>query len=113
MLRPIVLLALCSVLSFNVHAQSTGSTLKRITDSRSITLGHRTDSAPFSFVGDDRQAAGYSVDLCKRVVASLQQQLKLPEPKVKWVPVTAESRMSEVAKGEIDLECGTTTATWA
>ena len=38
---------------------------------------------------------------------SLQQQLKRPELRTKWVPVTAENRI----KGEIDLECGTTTAT--
>ncbi len=106
-----VLVVLWVVLAAGAHAQGTSPTLKRITDARSITLGHRTDSPPFSFVGDDRQPTGYSVDLCKRVVASLQQQLKLPELKIKWVPVTAESRIPAVVKGEVDLECGTTTAT--
>jgi len=108
--RGIGLLALF-ILVAGAHAQGGSPTLKRITDTRVIALGHRTDSVPFSFLGDDRQPAGYSVDLCKRVVASLQQQLKLPELRIKWVPVTAESRIAAVVKGEIDLECGTTTAT--
>ena len=109
MLRVVACVALCVVFGFDAHAQ--GSTLKRITDSRSITLGYRTDSVPFSFVGNDKQPTGYTIDLCKRVVTSLQQQLKLPELRTRWVPVTAESRISAVTKGEIDLECGTTTAT--
>ncbi|RPI44088.1 MAG: amino acid ABC transporter substrate-binding protein [Betaproteobacteria bacterium] len=110
--RALVAFALFAALSSLAFAQqSPGGTLKRIADARVIALGHRTDSAPFSFVGADKQPAGYSVDICKRVAASLQQQLKLPEIRIKWVPVTAESRMSAVTKGDIDLECGTTTAT--
>ena len=103
--------ALCVALSIGAYAQGGSGTLKRISETRSITLGHRTDSVPFSFVGPDKQPAGYTVDLCKRVVAGLQQQLKLAELKISWVPVTAESRMGAVAKGQVDLECGTTTAT--
>jgi glutamate/aspartate transport system substrate-binding protein len=106
-------LALLMATTPGTQAQSTGGTLDKITGSRVITLGHRTDSRPFSFADEKKEPAGYSVDLCKRVVASLQQQLKLPELKIKWVPVTAESRFPAVTKGEIDLECGTTTATLA
>ena len=103
--------ALLLAVGAGAQAQGMGATLDRISGSRLITLGHRTDSVPFSFADEKREPAGYSVDLCKRVVASLQQQLKLPELKIKWVPVTAESRIPAVTKGEIDLECGTTTAT--
>ena len=110
MLRAL-LLALCAFVSVNVGAQGSAGTLKRISDTRVITLGHRTDSVPFSFIGEDKQPAGYTVDLCQRVVASLQQQLKLPELRIKWVPVTADNRMTAVTKGDVDLECGTTTAT--
>ena len=92
-------------------AQGAGGTLDKIAASGTIMLGHRTESMPFSFLDDKREPAGYSVDVCRRVVASLQQQLKLKELRVKWIPVTAESRVAAVTKGEIDLECGTTTAT--
>ena len=109
----IFILAVLLGISAGVQAQGLDATLKRIADARVITLGHRSDSVPFSFVDEKKQPAGYSVDLCKQVVANLQQQLKLPELKIKWVAVTADNRMAAVVKGEIDLECGTTTATLA
>ena len=56
-------------------AQSPGSTLAKIRDSRTITLGYRADAAPFSFTGEDKQPAGYVVDLCKRVVASMTRAI--------------------------------------
>jgi ABC-type amino acid transport substrate-binding protein len=93
------------------HAQEAGGTLGKIADSHVITIGHRSDSAPFSFVGKEREPMGYTIDLCRRVVAGLQQQLKLPELRIRWVAVTAENRFPAIIKGEIDLECGTTTAT--
>jgi len=84
--------ALCVALSIGAYAQGSSGTLKRISETRSINLGHRTDSVPFSFISPDKQPAGYTVDLCKRVVAGLQQQLKLAELKISWVPVTAHLR---------------------
>ena len=80
-------------------AQSPGSTLAKIRDSKTITLGYRADAAPFSFTGEDKQPAGYVVDLCKRVVASIQRDLKLDGLAVKWTPVTAEGRFAAVANG--------------
>ena len=93
----------------SAQAHSPG-TLKKIADARSITLGYRTEAAPFSFAAGDGQPAGYSVDLCKRVVASLEQQLKTTLA-IKWVPVTSDNRIGQVSGGTVDLECGTTTVT--
>ena len=87
------------------------STLDKIKTSKTITLGYRESSVPFSFVGNDRKPAGYSVELCSRVVADLQRQLQLPDLQVKWVPVTPENRIQAVVAGTIDLECGSTTNT--
>lgn len=94
-------------------AQTPGSTLAKIRDAKTITLGYRTDAAPFSFTGGDKQPSGYIVDLCQRVVASMQRELKLDGLAVRWVPVTAENRFSAVTAGQIDLECGATTVTLA
>lgn len=85
-------------------------TLKKIKRTNTITLGYRESSRPFSFVGDDGKPAGYSVDLCTRVAASVGTELALPKLQVKWVKVTVENRMRSVANGTIDLECGSTTA---
>ena len=62
MQRTVTCVALCVGFSLVAHAQGSGGTLKRITDSRSITLGYRTDSVPlFSFLGDDKQPTGYTI----------------------------------------------------
>lgn len=95
--------------TIGAQAQETG-TLKKIRDAKSISLGYRTDSPPFSFNGPDGQPAGYSVDLCKRVAASIERTLG-GTIAIKWVQVTAANRFDQVANGNVDLECGNTTVT--
>jgi ABC-type amino acid transport substrate-binding protein len=85
-------------------------TLKKIKGTNTITLGYREASRPFSFTGDDGKPAGYSVDLCTRVAASVAKELGLPNLQVKWAKVTVENRLRAVADGTVDLECGSTTA---
>ena len=85
-------------------------TLKKIKTSNTITLGYRDSSRPFSFVGDDGKPAGYSVDLCTRIAASIGKELALPTLQIKWVKVTVADRIPSVVKGTVDLECGSTTA---
>jgi len=84
--------------------------LKKIKDSQSIAVAYRTDAAPFSFE-DSKQAVGYTVDLCRRVVGALEQQLGVKELKIRWVPVTVQNRFDTIAKGQADLECGASTVT--
>jgi ABC-type amino acid transport substrate-binding protein len=91
-----------------VQAQAP-DTLKKIRDSKTVTIAYRTDALPFSFE-EGKQPAGYTVDLCKRVAASLEQQLKTPL-QVKWVPATSQNRLELVQKRQADMECGSTTAT--
>jgi ABC-type amino acid transport substrate-binding protein len=86
-------------------------TLERIHKTGTITLGFRPDSVPFSFVDPQEKPAGFSVDLCARVVAGLASQLKLPALKMVWTPVTAQNRIDQVADGKVDIECGTTSVT--
>lgn len=91
-------------------AQPVG-TLKRIADTRIIALGYRLDAAPFSYRGSDGLPAGYSVDLCRRVVAEIERTLRVTNLEVRWVPVTPENRIAQVVSGAVDLECGVTTVT--
>jgi glutamate/aspartate transport system substrate-binding protein len=53
------------------------SALAGIKKSGTIKLGYRENSMPFSFVGDDKQPRGYSVDLCRIVAENLGKQLGL------------------------------------
>ena len=108
MRRLLVLVA--ALLPAMTHAQTTDKSLQRIRDSKAITIAYRTDAPPFSYEANG-QPAGYTVELCKRVVTSLEQQLKVPTLTVKWVPANVQTRFDLVRKGQVDLECGTTTAT--
>jgi ABC-type amino acid transport substrate-binding protein len=105
-----LILLVAALLPAMTHAQTTDKVLKRIRDSKTITIAYRTDAPPFSYEAR-AQPAGYTVELCKRVVASLEQQLKVQRLAVKWVPANVQSRLDLVRKGAVDLECGTTTAT--
>jgi glutamate/aspartate transport system substrate-binding protein len=91
-------------------AAATG-TLDRIKATKTINLGYRDSSVPFSFVGTDQKPTGYSVDLCQRVADDLKRDLQIPDLAVKWTLVTVETRMAAVQNGTIDLECGSTTNT--
>lgn len=101
---------LAALLPAMTLAQTTDKALQRIRDTKTVTIAYRTDALPFSYEARG-QAAGYSVDLCKRVVASLEQQLKVQSLTVKWVAANVQNRLDGVRKGEVDMECGTTTAT--
>jgi ABC-type amino acid transport substrate-binding protein len=94
-----------------LHAQGY-DTLKKIRDSKTVTVAYRTDALPFSFE-KDKQPAGYTVELCKRVIANLEQQLKIQPLAVKWVAATSQNRMDLVKGKQADMECGSTTATFS
>jgi ABC-type amino acid transport substrate-binding protein len=104
--RSLVFTALC--IASGAWAQGT---LDRIKASGTLNLGYREASIPFSYVGDNRLPAGYSVELCQRVAAGVKRQLGLAELKLHWVPVAPDNRTAKLVAGEIDLECGSTTHT--
>jgi len=93
-------------------AQEARPTLDKIKATGAIAIGYRETSIPFSFVDKEKKPAGYSIDLCLRVAASIQRRLGLKELPVTWVPVTPSSRVPELVRGSIDLECGSTTITF-
>ena len=92
----------------NVGALS--GTLKKIKDSGTIVLGYRESSLPFSYLNRRQQPIGYSIDLCREIVEDVSAELDGMEIKITFTPVTPDNRLQKVASGEIDLECGSTTA---
>lgn len=86
-------------------------TLEKIKATKTIGLGYRDSSLPFSYAGPSKEPMGYSVDLCTRVVEDLRTELKLPDLQPRWVLVTVETRVRALVEGTIDLECGSTTNT--
>ena len=102
---------LAGLMSSSVMAAELTGKLKSIAESKTILIGHRTESVPFSFVDTNGEPMGYTIDLCKRVAAGIQQQLKLPKLDVKFIALTAENRFEKVANGDVDIECGNSSDT--
>jgi len=84
-------------------------TLKRIAERGEVSIGHRETSIPFSYIGEDKEPIGYSIDICLKIVDAIKAQLGNNDLKVKYVPVTGQTRIPLIANGTIDLECGSTT----
>ena len=87
-------------------------TLSKIANAKSITLGYRDASVPFSYVGDHSgKPMGYSVDLANKIVERIQQKTGVPNLNVKYNLVTSQTRIPLVQNGTVDLECGSTGVT--
>src|SRR6478609_7043191 len=82
-----------SVITGAVQAQELTGTLKKIKDTGAITLGVRDSSIPFSYLDDKQSYQGYSIDLCMKIVTSVQKQLGLTSLNVKMNPVTSATRI--------------------
>ena len=87
-------------------------TLSKIANARSITLGYRDASVPFSYVGDHSgKPMGYSVELANKIVERIQQKTGVAKLNVKYNLVTSQTRIPLVQNGTVDLECGSTGVT--
>lgn len=100
-------LALCAIA---VAAATTAhaDTIQKMTEGKRVVLGVRESGAPLSYTLGAGRFAGYHVELCERIVAGMQRELKLPELEIHYQPVTSTNRMPLVQNGTVDLECGTT-----
>ncbi len=105
---PIAVSAVYAMGAAPVLAQD-GATLKKIKDKKSIVLGVREASIPFSFLDDKKQYVGYSIDLCMKIVEAVKSDLKMPDLKVNLTTVIPSARVQMVMNGDVDLECGSTT----
>ena len=84
-------------------------TLAKVRDAGAIVIGYRESSVPFSYLSPRNEPIGYSIELCKLLVASIEEAVHR-SLEIKWVPVTSETRIDAVEKGQVDLECGSTTS---
>lgn len=83
--------------------------LARIKERGVINMGHRESSVPFSYLGSGGEPIGYSIDLCHKVIDAVKAAINMPDLRIKYVPVTSQTRIALMANGTIDLECGSTT----
>ena len=106
-------LALASTVWFAGGALA--QTIDQIRSSKTLRIAYGPDSPPFSYVvpGSAATAApqGYSVDLCRAVATKLGEQLKIPDLKVTYVPITSANRFDAITTNKADLLCESATAT--
>jgi glutamate/aspartate transport system substrate-binding protein len=103
-------LALAAALSAGqANAEELTGTLKKIKESGVITIGYRDSSIPFSYLDDNQKPIGFAIDICRKIVDAVKDELKLDKLAVEFNPVTSSTRIPLLANGTIDLECGSTT----
>jgi ABC-type amino acid transport substrate-binding protein len=102
-----------SLFATGAIAESAPNTLGKIKAAKVINVAFASNALPFSFVGTNNEPAGYSIDLCKRVIAGIGQAVGQPNLKVNWLAGSTPERLRMVATGKADLECGNTSQTLA
>ena len=78
-----------------------------------MRIGFRENQPPMSFLDKNGKAAGYSVDLCIRIVNEVKNRLGKDDISVEFVPVSSSNRFSALQDNTIDILCGATTKTIA
>jgi glutamate/aspartate transport system substrate-binding protein len=106
--RGLAILASLAMVLVPAGQIAAADTLARIAATGKITIGHRQNELPFSYVVDG-QVLGYSMDICRGVVEGIRRELKLDNLQVVYVPVTTATRFILVGNGSIDMECAATT----
>ena len=111
---PTVLAAVLLSAAFTAsHAQSEG-TLAKVKATKTITIGNRDTSLPFSYkVGDGKDPIGFTNDICLKIVDAVKQKLGLDDIAVRYTTLTSTNRIPLIQNGTADLDCATTTNTLA
>ena len=112
MLRTFLFIAAITCAVDSAPAQELDGRLKQIYQTGTIKLAYRSDANPFSFVSLQGQPDGYTIDLCKFIASSLERQLN-NKLTIEWVPVNSQNRFDSIAAGVADIECGSSSVSFA
>lgn len=99
--------AIGAVLGSNAVA----ATLDDIRQSKTLRIAYREDASPFAYKTPAGQPSGYMIELCQAAAKHLAQQLKIPDLKVAYVPVTTVNRLDAITQNKADLLCDSLTQT--
>lgn len=86
-------------------------TLKRIAETKTVLVGVREASIPFSYLDADKLPTGYAVDICMKVVDQIKKTLRQPNLRPTFVVLASADRIPALLEGRVDMECGSTTNT--
>src|SRR4051812_26095163 len=68
-------------------------TLKKVKDANRIVLGVRDGGPPFSYIDNNQQYVGYTIDICGKVVDAIKKEIDAPNLQVEMNPVTSSTRI--------------------
>ncbi|WP_141243409.1 amino acid ABC transporter substrate-binding protein [Vreelandella boliviensis] len=110
-----IFIGCCGLLAMalsGVTAQATApiDTLERIEKTATLRVGYG-DTAPFSYLDNQGQVVGYSIDICRRLAEQLKVNLGLSSLEIAYVPRTPSNRVQLLNHGDIDIECNASTNT--
>jgi ABC-type amino acid transport substrate-binding protein len=101
-----------AVFALSSSAFAESPTLKRIAESGMLRVGYVPDAPPLSFKDEDGNVVGYSIDLCRHIASAIRFDLGLEKIDIEFKPlVSIDERITAIEKGEVDIECGTSTVT--
>lgn len=86
--------------------------LERIARTGRLVAGARENAIPFAFWNESGDPVGFSLDLVRSIHQEVMRRLERPVELV-FVPIDTRTRLDFIESGEIDINCGITTATWA
>ena len=105
--------ACAAALLFVGLSSSQASTLERIKQTGVVHIGYQ-ESLPFSYKpAEGGTPPGYSIEVCSNLVEAIKNDAKLKSVEVRFVPVTAATRIPQVLEGKVDLVCAGVTNTKA
>lgn len=100
------LAALCCFASLSVQA----GVLERVAEGGKMVIAYRESPVPFSYIDSTTgKPVGYALDLCLRMAELVRKKTGKKDMGIEWVPVTSANRVTIVAEGKADMECGSTT----
>lgn len=105
-------LAVLVATTAGARAQDIDSVTKKLQTTHTLTIGYRDTSVPLSYLGPDNNPTGYAVEFCQDIGSAAKRDLKLPEIKFAYVPVTIQTRQALIANGTVDIVCDGTVRTW-
>ncbi len=104
-------LVVAALAGASLAPQAAAATLDDIRQSKTLRVAYREDAPPFAYKTPAGPPSGYMIDLCQAVAKDLAQQLKIPDLKVAYVPVTTVNRLDAITQNKADLLCDSLTQT--
>ncbi len=82
-----------------------GSTMQKLADAGTITIGTKFDQPLFGLMGPDNVPVGFDIEIGKIIAGSLG----IPEDKIVWKEAVSANREPFIQNGEVDLVVATYT----